>query len=84
MTPVMRARLLAASEFVLAELGKKTSAADIISGLDNHRAHYRRGDPNILRVAGVAVSCTSSADVGLLGYWRKAAMSRIMAEKADG
>lgn len=85
MTPVMRARLQAASDFVLAELTKATEPADIIVALvANHRAFYRRGDPNILRVAGVTASCTSSADKALLGYWQKNATVRIAMENANG
>lgn len=85
MTPVMRARLQAASDFVLAELGRKTPAADIIFALvADHRAFFRRGDPNILRVAGVTASCTTSADKALLGYWQKNATIRIAMENANG
>lgn len=85
MTPVMRARLQAASDFVLADLGRKTPAADIIVALvADHRAFFRRGDPNILRVAGVTASCTSSADKGLLDAWRRNATAKIMIENANG
>lgn len=85
MTPVMLARLRAASEYVMAELANKTSAQDIIAGLvANHRAFYRRGDPNTLRVAGVTATCTSSADKGLLGYWQRSATVRIATEATNG
>ncbi|MFY9350085.1 MAG: hypothetical protein WBL20_14380 [Sphingobium sp.] len=83
MTPVMLARLQSASDYVLAELGSKTPAADIIAGLvANHRAFYRRGDPNILRVAGVTASCSWSADTGLLDRWKGNATVRIATENA--
>jgi hypothetical protein len=85
MTPVMFARLQAASDFVLAELAKKTSPKDIIAGLiADHRAFYRRGDPNTLRVAGVTATCTTSEDQGLLRYWQRSATVKITTENADG
>lgn len=85
MTPVMLARLQGASDFVLAELGKATPAADIIAGLvADHRAHFRRGDPSTLRVAGVTASCTHSDGAFLLKRWQEKATVKIMAEKADG
>lgn len=85
MTPVMLARLVAASDYVLAELGKETPAADIIAGLvADHRAFYRRGDPNILRVAGITASCTTSPDRALLNYWKNNATVKIAMERVNG
>lgn len=85
MTPVMRTRLEAASAFVLYEIRKGTHPADIIAGLvADHRAFYRRGDPNVLRCAGVTASCTTSADTALLGYWKGNASVRIAMENARG
>lgn len=85
MTPVMLARLRAASEYVMAELANKTPARDIIAALvANHRAFYRRGDPNTLRVAGVTATCTSSADTALLAYWQRSATIRIATEGGNG
>lgn len=85
MTPVMLSRLQAASDFVLEQLQRKAPAADIIAALvADHRAFYRRGDPNVLRVAGVTASCTSSADKGLLDRWKGNATVKIAMERADG
>jgi hypothetical protein len=84
MTPVMLARLQAASDYVLTELTKKTPAPDIIAGLvADHRAFYRRGDPNTLRVAGVTASSTSSADKGLLDRWKGNATVKIATENSN-
>ncbi|WP_300113381.1 hypothetical protein [Sphingobium sp.] len=85
MTPVMLARLQAASDYVMAETSKKTPPRDIITGLvANHRAFYRRGDPNTLRVAGITATCTTSEDKGLLAYWQRNATVRIVTEASNG
>lgn len=85
MTPVMLARLQAASDYVMAQMAQGTEAKAIIAGLvADHRAFYRRGDPNQLRVAGVSASCTTSEDTGLLAYWQRSATVRIAMEASNG
>jgi hypothetical protein len=82
MTPVdrQRARLQAACDFVAASLRMGMEAGEIIdrlcSGYDGKLSV--RYDGNKLRVAGVAASCTWSADAGLLENWRKTATVRLM------
>jgi len=85
MTPVMLARLSAASDFVLDEIRKGTAAEEIISALvADHRAFFRRGDPTVLRVATVTASCTHDAGSYLLDRWRANAVNKIVMEKANG
>ncbi|PHP19541.1 hypothetical protein CG471_11825 [Sphingobium sp. IP1] len=85
MTPVMLARLCAASDFVLDEIRKATPAEEIIAALvADHRATFRRGDPTVLRVAGVSASCTHDAGSYLLDRWRANAVNKIVMEKANG
>ncbi|SCW55990.1 hypothetical protein SAMN02927924_01351 [Sphingobium faniae] len=79
MTPTMRARLQDAMAFVLEEIRNGSDAADIIAALvGNHRAHFRRGDPNTLRVAGITASCSYSAGAVLLDRWRGNATVKLM------
>lgn len=84
MSPAMRARLDAASAYVMAEVGKNTKGIDIINGLvEHHGATYRTDrDPYLLRCAGVTSTCTTSRDEGLLSAWRRLATVKIMAENA--
>lgn len=85
MTPVMLARLQAASDIVLDELRKKTPAKYIIDALvKDHRAFYRRGNTNELRVAGVTATCTYSPDDVLLDRWKRNATIKIAMETARG
>lgn len=85
MTPVMLARLQAASDYVLAEVAKKAPAAEIIAGLvAHHRAFFRRGNTHELRVASVSASCTWSDGDGLLDAWRRNATVRIATEATHG
>lgn len=84
MTPAALERLQAASDFVLAELGKGTAAVDIIAALqrDHNATLALRPAGNVLRVAGVSGTCTWSRDKGLLDSWRKNATVRIVRERA--
>lgn len=85
MTPVMRARLEAASDYVLTERRNGVPAGQIIAGLvDQYRATFRRGDPNILRCAGVTASCTHSDGQALVDRWSGNATVRIAMENQHG
>lgn len=85
MTPVMRARLEAASHYVLTALREGKSADAIIAGLvDQYRATFRRGDPHILRCAGVTASCMHSDGDALVKRWSGNATVRIAMENQHG
>lgn len=85
MTPVMRARLEAASHHVLTALREGAPADRIIADLvERYRATFRRGDPNILRCAGVAASCTYSHGTALVERWSDNARRSIAMENLHG
>jgi hypothetical protein len=75
-----RAKLQAACDFVAASLRMGMKADEIIARLcSGYGATFsQRYDGNKLRCAGVAASCTWSADTGLLDNWRKTATTRLM------
>lgn len=80
MTPTMLARLKAATDYVMAEISKKTDDAEILAGLvRDHAATYRSG-AGTLRCAGVTASCTWSSTSGLLNAWRKNATIKLPME----
>jgi len=81
MTPVMYARLRAALDFVLEAAGKKADAKEAIATLvSDHRAFFRRGNTNELRVAGVTATCTHSEGDALLAAWRSNAIKHLLRE----
>jgi hypothetical protein len=84
MTPAARARLQAASDFLLAEQQAQRAADWIIAGLvGQHGASFRTGaDTNRLSCAGVAATCTWSSSDGLLAAWRRLATLRLMENPA--
>lgn len=81
MTDAQRGKLQAACDFVSASLRMEMKADEIIARLcSGYGATLTvRYDGNKLRCAGVAASCTWSADTGLLDNWRKTATVRLMA-----
>lgn len=85
MTPVMYARLKAAEDFAMRAITGGHGAKDIIAALvADHRAYFRRGDPNILRVAGVTASCSYSDGDVLLSRWCGSATKLLLVEAVHG
>ncbi len=85
MTPVMRARLQSAVDYVLAAVSAGTGAKEIIGVLvADHRAFYRTGNTNELRVAGVTATCTWAGTDVLLDRWRGNAVTRLITAAANG
>lgn len=74
------ARLRAATACVLDGQRAGDTAEQIIQRLIAGHGATRRCSPqtNVLRVAGVATSCTWSRDQGLLDGWRRLAARKIL------
>lgn len=86
MKPAQREKLQAAASLVGDKLRAEVAPAAIIAELvEKHGATHRtRWDGNRLSVAGVAATCTWSADKGLLDNWRKTATVRLMDAQQEG
>lgn len=74
------ARLQAATGCVLEGRHAGDNAETIVQRLIAEHGATRRCSPstNVLRVAGVATSCTWSKDEGLLNGWRRLAARKIL------
>ena len=79
MTPAMRARLQAASDMVLEQIGNGAQPGEVIDKLVAvHGATYKTdASTNSLRCAGVNATCTWSRTEGLLNAWRRLATIKL-------
>jgi len=85
-TALRRQRLQAAFDHASERFRRDDAKAAIVIAelVEKHGAIYRAGrDPNRLSVAGVAASCTWSADTGLLQNWIRTAAVRLMIPAED-
>jgi len=76
-----RERLQAAFDHASLRFRRENAHAAVVIAelVDQHGASYRpRADANRLSIAGVASSCTWSADMGLLQNWLNTAALRLM------
>jgi hypothetical protein len=78
-------RLQAAADFVAAELRNGAQPMGIIGGLmrDHGASYSTASSTNTLRCAGVAGTCTWSAETGLVDSWRRNAIARLAREWLD-
>ncbi len=82
MSPAMRARLIAASDYVLTAHEDGRNPHVVIHGLIRRfGARYKCGPRgNTLRCAGITASCTWSHGRGLLNTWRRLATIELAME----